>query len=406
MYTREPRSFAPDEPRPASRLDHCAALDRGALAGLVESGCVTVIGLDAVRERLGPRWEQRRGRFWQAVEHHLSRRLRPRDFFARIDEVDLLLVAGDSRDEALTASLNILRELLAFFLGEHDPADLRVETVTGLRDDLIVRSRVDPRTLQPPARPAIRLERPLPNWSSLAFVATDGRDIRVAFELERVLSLRSFAGAALRINPVLSEADTGIRLGPQWREQLGFADVLHVDLAALDLLAPLRANLDVHKLIAPVSLDTLFSSRGRAGVLERLSGGEAGGPTPLIEIIGVDGGTPRGRLGEAVAVMARCAHGVIARTGLTRAHQQALSDCQLSGLSLDCAPLAAEERRMLASLWTFAKAARDVGPISLALGLPTEAGCSLAAAVGVSHATVHEPFAPAVRPSDLEAHAA
>ena len=416
---KEPQSFEPRTSRPSdqaatpegqnAKAEPRGVFDRGALGRMVECGCVTVIGLDAVRSRLGPRWPQRRERIWEAVQHHLSRRLGPRDYFARIDDVDILVATGDTREEAHAVSLGILTELLSFFLGEQAPADLRIEEVVSIDGDLIVRTKVDPATVTPalPSRPLNRSR--LPDWSTLAFVSSDGRDIRVAFELERVFSLRSFAGAALRINPVLTDGRTGDRLPGNWREKLSFSDVLHIDFAALDALAPLRANVEAHKLVAPVSVETLFSGRGRAGVVARIGPDEQDGSAPIIEIIGVDAGTPGGRLVEAVSVLKRCAKAVIVRAALNRGHLESLHDCQLSGLSLDCSGAIDNDRKLLAALWSFSKAAKTIGPLTLALGLPSASACGLAATVGVTHASVRETprcVTPAVKLSALEIAAA
>ncbi len=390
----EPRSFEPAQ-RLAS-VDADAVLLRLASAGLIERGCVTIIGLDALKAQLGERWEARRERVWEAVEQRLRQRLRPSDVYARIGEVDLLLACGDSREAALAVSLNILKELLAFFLGDRALSDrtaasLRLERVASAPGGGFRRQPVDPSTVRPAPVPRGAEAAPGPDWSALWLAASDGRELRIAFDFERLFSMRSLTGAAVRLRPVVHDARTGQPLGPAWRETLSFQDVLSIDLMVLDVLKPLRDAGKAHKVIAPLSLETLFSLRGRAGVIGRLSNADpSAGSAPILEILGVDGGTPKGRLAETVSVMKRCTRAVIARARLDRSCLKAMTGCQLSGVSADFADWPDEERRLLAGLWQFSKAAREIGSFRVAIGLPNAAACGLAATVGVTHASVRD----------------
>jgi hypothetical protein len=221
----------------------------------------------------------------------------------------------------------------------------------------------------------------------VALLTSDGRELKLTFELERIFSVRNALGAGLRIKPILSEAFSDLRLGADWRDTLAFADLLKVDLATLGALEPLRVAMAAHKLIAPLSVQTIFSERGLAGVLSRLDDGEPAGAGPLIEVCGVDAGTPRARLGEAVSILKRSAKGVIARTPSNRWPLETLRDCKFSGLSMDCSMIR-DRARLQTTLSGFARAARTVGPVSLALDLPMIGGRELAAASGVSHASL------------------
>lgn len=261
----------------------------------------------------------------------------------------------------------------------------------------------EPRSFEPARGPAPRPAAAvaLPDWSATSFTASDGREIRVSFRLERVFSLRSFAGAVLRIHPAPS---AGGAPDPNWRAHMSFEDVLRVDLATLEVLAPLRAAMDAEKLIAPLSLESLLSRQGQEKVLKRLAGER--GPMPIVEIVSVEGGAPREMLGEAGAALGACAKGVIVRV---EPSWPRLDVPALLGLSLDCSRFD-DEGSLLGALWGFARSARAAGVRSLALGLCSQSCFELAAGVGISHASVREPPA-ALRPAaqaraGLETHAA
>ena len=378
----EPRSFA-ESTGALSRSSPGVGdrRDNAALSGLAAGGRLTVISLAAVRTRLGSSWPQRRERVWEAVDRQLSRRLQPADRYERISEVEIMLAVGRTREESLAFSVNLLKELLVFFLGEPGCGDLRVESVASVRDGRIVWAKVDPSTIAtPPNMPP----------DGVALLTADGRELRLTFELERIFSVRNAVGAGLRIKPILSEAFSDQPVGPDWRETLAFADLMKVDLATLGALEPLRSAIAAHKLIVPVSVQTVFSERGLTGVLSHLDGGEAAALGPLVEICGVDVGTPRARLEETVSMMKRYAKGVIARTTANRWQEEALRACRFSGLSMDCGAIR-DKAKLQAALSSFGKAAHRIGPVSLALGLPTDGGCELAAAAGVSHASLKVP---------------
>ena len=395
----ENRSFG--TARPDDGADQ-SALERLVSSGMVERGCVVVLGLDAIRARLGDRWPYKRAQVWETIENHLSRRLRPEDFHLQIGETELLLASPDSRETNLARALNIQKELLTFFLGRQAPADLKISQVVAIDGDLMVSEPVDDHTLAQAvaaaAEQSARAARPEPTdankaWSALSFVTSEGRDLEVTFEFERVLNLDSFAGAAVRVRPVMWDRTTGARMGSDWRREMAFADELNIDLATLDAARPLYMASQARKVIVPCGLGALVSIRGRAGAIGRMSHDEAATASSLIvEIMGVDGGTPPGQLVETVAVLRRHCKAVIARTNLTRACTQVLKEGQLAGLSVDCCDFPDDERTLLAALWHVSKMSKPVGRLLLTLGLPSMEACRLAKAVGATHASMRQPL--------------
>ena len=394
----ESRSFGKE--RPDDDADQ-GALARLANSGMIDRGCVVVLGLDAIRARLGDRWPYKRAQVWETIENHLSRRLRPEDFHVQIGETELLLATPDSRETNLARALNIQKELLTFFLGRQIPADLKISQVVSIDGDLMVSEPVDSHTLAQAvaaaAEQSARAARPEPEaskaWSALSFVTSEGRDLELTFEFERVLNLDSFAGAAVRVRPVVWDRMSGARMGADWRRDMAFADELNVDLATLDAARPLYVASQARKVIVPCSLGALVSIRGRASVIGRMSHDEAATASSLIvEIVGVDGGTPPGQLVEAVAVLRRHCKAVIARTNLSRASLQVLKEGQLAGLSVDCSEFPDDERPLLAALWQVSKAAKPVARLLLTLGLPSMEACRLAKAVGATHASMRQPL--------------
>ncbi len=381
------------------------AEDQGPIArlvssGMIEHGGVVVLELEAIRARLGERWPYKRSQVWETIEHHLSRRLRPEDFHAQIGETELLLATGDSREITLARALNIQKELLTFFLGRQLPRDLKISQVVSIDGDLMVSEPIDRQTM---ARAAAASQTAHPAatqpgeaakaWSALSFLTTEGHDVELTFEFERVMSLDSFAGAAVRVRPVVWDRASGLRMGSDWRKGLAFVDELNIDLATLDAARPLYVETLARKVIVPCSLAALASIRGRAGLIGRMSRDEAAASASLIvEILGVDGGTPAGQLVEASSVLRRHCKAVIGRTDLSRTGLQVLKEGQLAGLSVDCSEFPDADRALLAALWNVGKLAKPVAKLLLTLGLPSMDACRMAQAVGATHASMRQPL--------------
>ena len=106
-------------------------LERIQTSELLAEGKVCLLGLDAVRDRLGPRWPGRREMVYQHIQGALRRHLGAHGFFVRISETDFLVAQpGVGRLEGQAYCLNCLREVLTYFLGEALIADLVVCEVT------------------------------------------------------------------------------------------------------------------------------------------------------------------------------------------------------------------------------------------------------------------------------------
>ncbi|HEY3889273.1 MAG TPA: hypothetical protein VGL73_11915, partial [Caulobacteraceae bacterium] len=94
-------SLAAGAARTASddRIDRIASvsaretLDRIRAAGVLTTGAVNLIGLDAIRRQLGDRWAAKKGRVWEHVEQEFQRKLGPADLAVRIDDINYLVAA-------------------------------------------------------------------------------------------------------------------------------------------------------------------------------------------------------------------------------------------------------------------------------------------------------------------------
>ncbi len=79
------RHLAPSEGDYAQRIDMrgvSAVLERVDIPGLLERGCVNVIGIEPVQEKLGARWPRMQDHVHERVQKYIARRLASSEYYA------------------------------------------------------------------------------------------------------------------------------------------------------------------------------------------------------------------------------------------------------------------------------------------------------------------------------------
>jgi hypothetical protein len=194
-----------------------SSLQRLSDSGQIERGCATVIGLDAIRSRLGSKWEMRKEWVWETVDRHVQRRLGDTGFSVRLGEVDVAICAGTNAETNRAISLNLLRELLDFFLGSQRFEDMRMASVVWVRGDEIGCAPLDPRKIEPmeehpsfqPGAADVVARSKRAAWSMLSFSTSDGRGLDLGLGFEPVVNLRNRVPIAARLRPLAQERDNG-----------------------------------------------------------------------------------------------------------------------------------------------------------------------------------------------------
>ncbi|MGV8929779.1 MAG: hypothetical protein ACOH1E_08495 [Brevundimonas sp.] len=272
-------------------------LERFQSSGMLEEGRINLIGLDAIAERLGDKWEGRQEQIYHHVERTLTRHLEGGGFFQRVSPTDYLVVQpGLGKFSGQVSCLLYLRDLLNHFLGGAAPEAVDVLEVTSLNGGRIFAAEIDrayavaaARTEPPPVPPDADLPTP---WNP--FVAADGRTLRVSCHLEPVFELKTFAQIGFRIVRRVLMMPGEIELGPQELRNLTTADIEKVDLATIargvSRLKSEQGNAKQPTLFLPVSYTTLASQRGRGPLIARFKEATRGVEKGLIcEINDIEG---------------------------------------------------------------------------------------------------------------------
>jgi hypothetical protein len=306
---------APDPTARIASIDARAVLERLSGTELVQRGSITVISVEAIRERAGLRWERKRDDVWGYLERKFDEHLSFQDIRHRLNETDFLVAMTTEEGIAAQAiSLKILEDVLMFFVGSAEAVDLNVRAVTEIRGDEIATAALDLNRIAAArsgaAQSAGRPEVDPPEAqkrSPISFVMVSGERVRVDFSVERVVSLRHKVTAAFRVQPTVTSIRTGALIPARQFPSLADDDIAYIDAATLAygaLYMPKDPRSEP-SLILPVSFRTMGARKGRAALI----GVE--GTTPeqlrqgvLLELIDVDLGTPTARLSDCSAISA------------------------------------------------------------------------------------------------------
>ncbi len=382
-------------------VDIESALDPFTDPDLLGDGKVNLIALDAIVERLGERWPQRRDQIYGHVDRVLQRRLASQGFHLRISETDFLICQPElGRFSGQAACLQALREILSYFLGEAQRADSCVVQVTKVSANEIegwqVRaSEVDEgeqAERQARASPHTGTQT-LDHWTP--FVASDGRELRVTCSLDPVVELKTFGRIGFRIRARVegpgSEALTAVAIS-----KLSRADLLRIDLATLvrgleELRITTRGRLEP-SLIVPVSFTTLSSQRGRVEFAKLLMEARSLVERGVICEIGSVVGVPEGVMLTVVSLIRPYCLFVVANIDGRLPGAATLSQLKRSGvqaLSIQC-PRWLGDTAFLHWMKTTIESARRVVRSTLLYGIASPRHAALAAEFGATHASFRE----------------
>ncbi len=367
-----------------------SADNRTRLTGLMNSellarGCVVIIGIDAIRDRLAEQWGVKREMVWEAVARMLDRKLTPPAQWARASEVDFVLCAADDPETSRVLALKILRDLLEFFLGVQRFEDMRIATVLSISEDFeLACARLDPRALSQEhtgaGSPASGSD-----WSTLSFAVPEGGAVELEFHRERVINLRNGTAIANRIWTRLRNQETGLYLSDRWPEQLSPSCLGLVNDATADRAKTLYATTKLGVFLS-ASIHTVANTRNRADIIRHLEQVRKDPLRPIIlELLDIEAGTPQGRIEEVVGMMTPHCRKILARAQPDRVPVDLLRGCRLTGLTIDCGLMRLPTRDLFVQLSRFAEAARRVSPLVFALRLDNEVPSELALAAGITH---------------------
>lgn len=389
------------DPAASARIDRVAssdvreALERLEGSDVLKAGGANLIGLDAIRTKLGDRWPAKRARVWEHVERDLEKRLAPTDMVLRLDEVNFLVaISGGSRFAAQATCMHALKDVLQFFLGETRMIDIAVRTVTSLKDGAVTSAPLDPAAIEraaaiPPPEPglsdqaAVEWRPPLAGRSWLSsFVGAKRHPVEVRVAVEPVVNLRRDLVTSFLIDRNAVP------------EVIESTDRMQVDVAvlsyAMTLLREHKAQGGRLTLHLPLSYSSVASVKAREATLRLIRQmHETARETMLIEIADLDAGVPPSRLIEVVSLVKPFCLGVLGRVRPTRKALDAVRGCGLKGLVLDASRgIGRTPAEDAIVLHAFVEAGSSIAPNLIVHGLADPVMVEIAKAAGLTHASL------------------
>jgi hypothetical protein len=385
------------------------ALERLQSSSLLGDGKVCLMSLDAVRERLGPRWPARRDRVYDHAQQTLRRQLGPHGFFLRISETDFLVAQPNvGRIAGQAYCLNCLREVLTYFLGEALISDIMVHEVTSIDGGQIAARTLDAmaveaeaQTLPTPAAPAPTAAG-LPTSSLFSqdrwtpFVSHDGTRLRASCQLEPVFQLKTYGRIGYRMRRRVLSLPSERPLTRNEQRKLTSGDMERIDFATLarglNRLEQEGGGERQPSLILPVSFTTLSSKRGRATITEFFRAAQASVQSGLIcEVCDIEGVPPSTMLAVTSLMRPFCLF-IVGRLAHTPTNGlSALQDAGLQGVSIECPHGLDSDAAFDGFARMVTNAAKPVVRAVMIYGVAGPRQAAIASLHGASHAS----FAPA-----------
>ncbi|MDB5493904.1 MAG: hypothetical protein JWP86_1241 [Phenylobacterium sp.] len=360
---------------------------------LLAAGHVNLISLDAIAETFGSRWSFQAIRVEKFAHRLLAHELQGEETFLQVSPTDVLIsLPSHEREAAQVVCLRYLRQVLHHFLGSSARAPDGVYEVVSVSGDRVEARPVDPAELLAREQEA-EIEREREEALARAiepFIASHGRRIRVACELEPLLNLGTGACIGLRLAQRVSSGPEEVQLSSDAVAAFAGIDRQRVDWSTVihGLAQHRERGQQTPTLIVSMSYASLSSQRGRTemvGLLQQARQHAALGV--ICEVSGIEG-APHAQLEEAVAIIRPLSLFVVGKidspSQLVWSH---LRGAGLRGLAFDCPPFEGDAVFLGWAKATAAKA-RTVASSVLFYGAPSVGFAPQLAEAGVTHATL------------------
>jgi hypothetical protein len=390
----ERRSFAP------LGLAHLALDDAGVRtilhqfggSPLLAAGKLNIVGLNAIAERLGPRWLARRDLVREHAERVFRQVLGPLALIQRIGETEFVVAQPQApRLAGQLQCVNCLREILLHVLGEALDADVRVHEVTRVTEDGVFGRRLDVGQVSS-AEAAERLGAPhaADRWSP--FTTQAGGRIGVSCSLEPVIQLKNGGQIGYRLASRVQHQPGFAPVTHRELERMAPADIEQIDSATivrgLDRLRAVAARDQPPALIISVSYGTMIERRGRAMMLSLLREASEFVQHGLIcELTEVEAAPAADLQDVVVALDPLCLHVVGRLADIRNEDLRHLAGVGLGGVSARC-PDISGDAEFLGYAKQFIRATNPIAKIRLLYQAPDVRRARMAGRLGVSHATL------------------
>lgn len=230
----------------------------------------------------------------------------------------------------------------------------------------------------------------LPPEERAPFVTHLGQTLWLEFAVETVTSLRHDTAAAARIARTLTDTKSSLPLSGAEQARFCDEDLLRVDEETFEFTKTVMDGPDAPAmLIMPVSFHTLASRKGRRVMADKM--GDRLKLGAILELMGVDRGTPLSRLAEVGGIARMLSRGVLVRLAGGRDMTAPVRGYRPHGVTIDARELGATDTDLASGMLAFAEQAKGAAPTLMVFGLPSDDFFAVASVGGITHASVARP---------------
>lgn len=375
--------------------EQSSKLEAIAATGACEQGGLVALDFHAIRTAMGARWSLRKEDVQQRIEREIARHVARGTIYTPIGECEYLICFMEERGAlAHVTAFQIMEDLLTHFLGKCSPEDLLVKRVTSVTAGEIEMATLDRGEVDKARRRESEQAPPAPAKPRLATALIESATERLSVKLtpQKIVHIDSGTTIGRRLAVSLQRVGSDRVLVGSEETQLSTNCLIETTLLAVDALQSTMATSKQPGAYAlPVFLPAMVSSRGRNAILDalrRFSGFDQ--RRLLIEIVGVERGTPASRVMEAATHLRPFCRAVIGRGTFSRAGLTSLGAARLSGVSLSVRELGASNAQVASGLLAAGETARKLAPMLLAADLHKPDLLNICAVAGFSHATLND----------------
>jgi hypothetical protein len=292
------------QPNPVVRI---AASDE-----LLQRGCVNLIGLEEIKNQVGPRWEKLRTSVFAKLENLLHHKLSSTDFYTQLDDLSFLVsMPSATPEESRIFCLRVAHELHVSLLGSCDIGKLRLSSVTGAQEDIFARAPIAGPQLTALARTA-RLNEEGGRATPERKAALNSANPVFCHKFKPIWDAQQEAVTTYRC--VSDQPDVSDDAGPNVRAKLDLAITVSRIAKATEVLGKHLAADQKFLMWIPIAFDVLTSPIGRmeiTGVCRNLSSDLR--PYLIFEVSDLPLGVPQSRLSELAGSLRSFCRGVAAQ---------------------------------------------------------------------------------------------
>ena len=339
---------------------------------LLQRGCVNLIGLEEIKNQVGPRWEKLKVSVSAKLENLLHNRLSSTDFYTQLDDLSFLVsMPSATPEESRIFCLRVAHELHVSLLGSCDIGKLRLSSVTGAQEDIFARAPIGGPQLAALAKTA-RLDdeggRATPERGA---VPNSTGSVKPVFchKFKPIWDAQQEAVTTYRC--VSDQPDVSDDAGPNVRAKLDLAITVSRISRATEVLGKHLAAGEKFLMWVPVAFDVLSSPIGRmeiTGICRNLSSDLR--PYLIFEVSDLPLGVPQSRLSELAGSLRPFCRGVAAQLPARIPNYGAYLDAGLQAIGLSFSASGVSGTDLDSELFKLGVAAKRQRIKSFVFGVP------------------------------------